>query len=55
MTFVRNHSKAVVSCHFLVVVTATLRVLHVYVLIEVGSRRIVHKNLTAHLTADWKL
>jgi hypothetical protein len=35
------------------VVTATFRVLYVFVLMEVGTRRIVHCNVTAHPTADW--
>ena len=55
MTFVRNHANAIVACDFFVVVTATFRVLYVFVLIEVGTRRIVHQNVTAHPTADWTL
>ena len=55
MTFVRNHAKAIVACDFFVVLTATFRVLYVFVLIEVGTRRIVHQNVTAHPTADWTL
>jgi len=30
-------------------------VLFVFVAMEVGSRRILHYNLTAHPTADWTL
>jgi hypothetical protein len=55
MTFVRNHAKAIVACDFFVVVTATFRVLYVFVAMEVGTRRIVHHNLTAHPTAEWTL
>jgi hypothetical protein len=54
-TFVRNHAKGIMACDFFVVVTATFRVLYVFVLIEVGTRRIVHCNVTAHPTADWAL
>ena len=54
-TFVRNHAKGIVACDFLVVVTATFRVLYVFVVMEVGTRRIVHHNVTAHPTADWTL
>ena len=52
-TFVRNHASAVLACDFFVTVTATFRVLHVFVLLEVGTRRILHWNVTDHPTADW--
>jgi putative transposase len=55
MTFVRNHAKGIVACDFFVVVTAAFRVLYVFVVMEVGTRRIVHHNVTAHPTADWTL
>jgi hypothetical protein len=48
LTFVRNHAQAIVACDFFVVVTATFRVLYVFVVIEIGTRRIVHCNVTAH-------
>ena len=35
--------------------TATFRTLYVFVLMEVGSRRILHQNVTAHPTAEWTL
>ena len=55
LTFVRNHAQAIVACDFFVVVTATFRVLYVFVIIEIGTRRIVHCNVTAHPTAEWTL
>ena len=55
LTFVRNHAQAIVACDFFVVVTATFRVLYVFVVMELGTRRIVHHNVTAHPTADWTL
>jgi len=55
MTFVRNHAQGIVACDFFIAVTATFRVLYVFVVLEVGSRRIVHCNVTAHPTADWTL
>jgi putative transposase len=38
-TFFRNHAQAIVACDFFVSVTASFRVLYVFVAIEVGSRR----------------
>ena len=52
-TFVRNHVGAVLASDFFVVVTATFRVFYVFVVLEVGTRRIVHWNVTAHPTAEW--
>jgi putative transposase len=52
-SFVRNHARAVLACDFFVTVTATFRVLHVFVVLEVGTRRILHWNVTDHPTAEW--
>jgi putative transposase len=41
--------------HFFVVVTSTFRTLYVFVIMELGSRRILHHNVTAHPTAEWTL
>ncbi len=54
-TFVRNHALAILACDFFVTVTATFRRLYVFVIMEVGSRRIAHSNVTAHPTAAWTL
>ncbi|MGD0842731.1 MAG: integrase core domain-containing protein [Candidatus Acidiferrales bacterium] len=54
-TFVHNHAQCIVACDFLVVVTARFRTLYVFLLMEIGTRRIVHCNLTAHPTANWTL
>jgi hypothetical protein len=58
-TFLRNHAKGVVicdpACDFFVSITATFRVLYVFVAMEIGSRRILHTNVTAHPTADWTI
>ena len=54
-TFVRNHAQAIVACDFFTVVTASFRVLYVFVAMEVGSRRLIHLNVTAHPTAEWTL
>src|SRR5881628_3885734 len=55
MTFVRNHAKAIIACDFFIVVTATFRLVYVLVIMEVGSRRILHFNATRHPTAEWTL
>src|ERR1700739_1445357 len=52
-TFVRDHAQSIVACDFLVVVTARFRTLSVFLLMEVGTRRIVYCNVTAHPTATW--
>jgi transposase InsO family protein len=52
-TFIRNHAKGIVACDFCVAVTATFRLLYVFVVIEHASRRLLHVNVTAHPTASW--
>ena len=52
-TFVKNHAQGIVACDFLVAVTVRFQVLFVFLVMEVGSRRILHYNVTAHPTADW--
>src|SRR5215467_8718892 len=55
MTFVRNHAQGILACDFFVTVTAGFRVLYVFVVMEVGTRRIAHFHVTAHPTASWTL
>jgi putative transposase len=55
LTFVHNHAKVIAACDFFVVVTATFRTLYVFVIMELGTRRILHQNVTAHPTAEWTL
>ena len=52
-TFVRNHASAVLACDFFIAITATFHVLYVFVVLEVGTRRIRHWNVTDHPTAEW--
>ena len=52
MTF---HAQALLPCDFFVAVTARFQVVYVFVIMEVGCRRITYFNVTAHPTAEWKL
>src|SRR5262245_22539153 len=54
-TFVHNHAQAIVACDFCIVVTATFRLLYVFVVMEHAPRRILHANVTGHPTASWTL
>ena len=51
----RNHVGAVLACDFFVAVTATFQMVYVFVVLEVGRRRILHWNVTAHPTAAWTI
>ena len=54
-SFVRNHARAVLACDFFVTVTATFRVVYIFVVLEAGPRRILHWNVTDHPTAEWTI
>jgi putative transposase len=54
-TFVRNHAQAIVACDFCVVVTATFRLLYVFVVMEHLTRRILHVHVTTYPTAPWTM
>jgi putative transposase len=55
MTFVRNHAQGMLVCDFLASVTVRFHILYVFVMMEIGSRRLVHFNVTSHPTATWTL
>ncbi len=55
MTFVRNHAKGIVACDLFVSVTVRFRIIYVLVIMEVGTRRLVHFNVTSHPRAAWAL
>jgi putative transposase len=54
-TFLQNHAKAIIACDFFVAVTATFRLLYVFVVIEHGTRRLLHLNVTTRPSAAWTL
>jgi hypothetical protein len=51
--FLRNHMKDLVSIDFVVVPTATFRVLYVFLVLEHQRRRIVYFNVTEGPSARW--
>ena len=54
-TFLRLHAQGIIACDFLLVVTATFRLVYVFVVIEHRSRRLIHCNVTTHPSAAWTL
>jgi len=48
-----NHAKAIVACDFFLALTATFRMLHVFVVIEHGSRPLLRVAVTAYPSAEW--
>ncbi len=54
-TFLRLHAQGIIACDFMVVVTATFRMLYVFVVIEHGRRPLVHFDVTVHPKAAWTL
>jgi putative transposase len=55
MTFVCNHARSIIACDFFVVVTATFRLVYVFIVMEIGTRRILHLNVTSHPNAEWTI
>ncbi len=47
-TFVRNHAGAIWACDFLQVVDLRFRSLFAFCIVELGSRRVVHMDVTRH-------
>jgi transposase InsO family protein len=52
-TFLGNHVGEILACDFFVTVTATFRLVYVFLVLDIGTRRILHWNVTEHPTADW--
>jgi putative transposase len=52
-TFLRNHAREVLACDFFVTVTAGFRLVYVFVVLDISTRRLVHWNVTEHPTAEW--
>ena len=54
-TFLRLHAQGFLACDFCLTITASFRMLYVFVVIEHGTRRLIHCNVTAHPTSAWTL
>lgn len=54
-TFIRNHAKSVLACDFFVAVSVRFQLLYVLLVMEIGTRRILHCNVTTHPTAVWTM
>jgi putative transposase len=52
-TFLRNHAGEILACDFFVTVTATFRLVYVFLVLDIDTRRILHWNVTEHPTAEW--
>jgi transposase InsO family protein len=52
-TFLENHAKDIIATDFLIVPTATFRVLFVLVVLSHDRREILHTNVTESPTAQW--
>ena len=54
-TFLKNHSKDIISIDFLTVPTVHFKLLHVLVVIEHHRRKLIYFNATRNPTAKWSL
>jgi putative transposase len=52
-TFLRNHADEILACDFFVTVTATFRLIYVFLVLDISTRRILHCNITENPTAEW--
>ncbi len=51
--FLNNHAKDVWACDFLPVIDLFFRQVHLFFIVELASRRVIHFNVTAHPTDAW--
>ena len=50
-SFLRNQAKAMWTCDFFVQHTIGFRVLYVFIIVELSSRKLIHFNVTEYPTA----
>ncbi len=51
--FLKNHARDIVSIDFMVVPTVRFKILHVFLVLSIERRRILHFAVTKHPTAAW--
>ena len=54
-TFLKNHSKEIISIDFLTVPTINFKLLHVIVVVEHYRRKLIYFNVTKNPTAEWSI
>src|ERR1035437_2038189 len=54
-TFLKNHSKDIISIDFLTVPTINFKMMYVLVMIEHHRRKLIHFNVTENPNAEWSL
>jgi len=52
-SFLKNQAEAIWSCYFFVQHTIGFRVLYIFVIMELASRKVIHFNVTEHPTLEW--
>jgi putative transposase len=52
-TFLKNQADAIWMCDFCVQQTVRFKALYIFVIMELGSRKVVHINVTRHPTQAW--
>ena len=52
-TFLKNQADAIWMCDFCVQHTVRFKALYIFVIMELGSRKVVHINVTQHPTLAW--
>jgi putative transposase len=52
-TLIGNHARRTLACDFFAVVTVTFRLVYVFLVMEIGTRRILHWNVTEYPIAGW--
>jgi transposase InsO family protein len=52
-TFLKNHSRDIISIDFLTVPTINFKLMYVLVIIEHHRRKLIHFNVTKNPTSEW--